>query len=543
MPNRRPARTRSIAAWSVWLFVGCFALELGLGIYVSHFRSFVYYDAVSRVANAFYVLYSRDPHLGAIGFVWNPLPSLLELVPLLLWPILPAVAASGLAANIVTALFAAGAATLLFRYSWSSTQSLFLSLFLVVAYACNPFIFLYGANGMSEAMFGFFVLWMTILLLRWMKDDETLHPLAMGFALALAFWIRYEAIAFGVGLAAAVLGVMIQRIRSTSGGPATAIAPQGYPTAESTLIVILTPAVFSGFTWLGLNWAIMGDPLYFFRSGYSNLAFSGNLTDQFRQLISSPAGVLQLVLRKSLYFSIPLLTLLFIRLWSRRWHQWDTAALLLLCASIPAMQYAMLLNGSSFGWLRFFVYPFMIAAAWIPHELGALRQTRYFRPAATMLCLALASSSFVVRDMNNNELSPDEYELFHIEQSGTYKDLHRAREVAKYTDGVFRQAEEGKLPLMLTDSYSAYAVLLNTSFPRQWVITNDRDFEKILPDPYENGVEYILVSKKIGSVLQIIHETYPDLYEKGTFWTELEKDFNGEWKLFRVTGSTDPEGG
>ena len=46
-------------------------------------------DAVSRVANAGYVMMSRDPHLSAMGFVWNPLPSLVE-IPLLLfdrwWP-------------------------------------------------------------------------------------------------------------------------------------------------------------------------------------------------------------------------------------------------------------------------------------------------------------------------------------------------------------------------------------------------------------------------------------------------------------------------
>ena len=41
-------------------------------------------DAVSRLANAFYVLHSRDQHFAAIGFVWNPLSSLLDL-PFLLF--------------------------------------------------------------------------------------------------------------------------------------------------------------------------------------------------------------------------------------------------------------------------------------------------------------------------------------------------------------------------------------------------------------------------------------------------------------------------
>src|SRR5207237_6935909 len=41
-------------------------------------------DAFSRVASAYYVLFSREPHLAAIGFVWNPLPSFLELPILVL---------------------------------------------------------------------------------------------------------------------------------------------------------------------------------------------------------------------------------------------------------------------------------------------------------------------------------------------------------------------------------------------------------------------------------------------------------------------------
>src|SRR5690606_5766592 len=96
---------------------------------------YMHSDAVSRVANAFYVLYSRDPHLGAIGFVWNPLPSLLELLPLLAYPIIPAIATAGLAANLLTALFAAGTSLMLFSFCRKSTGSLTISLILTLSYS------------------------------------------------------------------------------------------------------------------------------------------------------------------------------------------------------------------------------------------------------------------------------------------------------------------------------------------------------------------------------------------------------------------------
>ncbi|MCS7002598.1 MAG: hypothetical protein NZ518_07110, partial [Dehalococcoidia bacterium] len=67
-------------------------------------------DAVARTANAYYSVWSRDPHLAAIGFIWPPLPSLLQ-APLVVFPPL---AASGFAGGIVSAIGAAiGAAYLL----------------------------------------------------------------------------------------------------------------------------------------------------------------------------------------------------------------------------------------------------------------------------------------------------------------------------------------------------------------------------------------------------------------------------------------------
>lgn len=45
-------------------------------------------DTWARVRNAFYALYSRDPHLGAIGVVLSPIPTLAILPFKSLWPAL-----------------------------------------------------------------------------------------------------------------------------------------------------------------------------------------------------------------------------------------------------------------------------------------------------------------------------------------------------------------------------------------------------------------------------------------------------------------------
>ena len=62
------------------LFVAATAVYLLAGWSLIHFN-IIFGDALSRVANAYYVLFSRDPHLPAMGFVWNPLPSFSVLPP------------------------------------------------------------------------------------------------------------------------------------------------------------------------------------------------------------------------------------------------------------------------------------------------------------------------------------------------------------------------------------------------------------------------------------------------------------------------------
>ena len=79
----------------VW-FVVCSIVYGGIGWWLLS-RDLIFPDAMSRVANAYYVLFSRDPHLAAIGFVWNPLPSLATLPLLVFSPWFPALASLGAA--------------------------------------------------------------------------------------------------------------------------------------------------------------------------------------------------------------------------------------------------------------------------------------------------------------------------------------------------------------------------------------------------------------------------------------------------------------
>ena len=66
-------------------------------------------DGVSRVAIANRILFSADPHLAAIGFVWSPIPDWPFCPLVALRPIWPFLVTGAFAGTIVSALFMAGA--------------------------------------------------------------------------------------------------------------------------------------------------------------------------------------------------------------------------------------------------------------------------------------------------------------------------------------------------------------------------------------------------------------------------------------------------
>lgn len=198
----RQNSSNKLIAWILFLFITIAAFAVGF--YISYNLGYMHSDSVSRVANAFYVLYSRDPHLAAIGFVWTPLPSLMDLVVLLLYPLFPTLASHALAAIVVSSLFSGLAAMLLYKTGIRYGLPKWLILSIVILYSLNPFIFLFGVNGLSDSPYLYFLLYAMINFTHWMEERDSTNLIKAGFALALAFWTRYEAIPVGVALAFAV---------------------------------------------------------------------------------------------------------------------------------------------------------------------------------------------------------------------------------------------------------------------------------------------------------------------------------------------------
>ena len=139
------------------------------------------------MANAYYVLYSRDPHLAAIGFVWNPLPSVSVMPFLLLKGVWFPLASHDMAGARTSAICMTGAVHQLrstFR-EWGLARITRLTI--VALFALNPMILYYSGNGMSEALYLFTLLAVTRYLSRWLVTDELSSLVYAAAALGLAY--------------------------------------------------------------------------------------------------------------------------------------------------------------------------------------------------------------------------------------------------------------------------------------------------------------------------------------------------------------------
>ena len=153
----------------------CFCLFLSLYMAAALFIAFsgatdlLGGDGVSRVEIADRMLFSRDPHLAAIGFVWSPLP-VVALLPLVaLKPIWPFLVTGALAGNIVSAIFMAGAVVQMLGLLGDLAVGRRMRWALTVAFALQPMIILYAANAMSEAPLIFFLLLVVRRLYEWLR--------------------------------------------------------------------------------------------------------------------------------------------------------------------------------------------------------------------------------------------------------------------------------------------------------------------------------------------------------------------------------------
>ena len=532
------------------------AVYLGVGYWLQVRNGFVLGDALSRVSAAQSVLFSRDPHLAAIGFIFTPLTAMVQIPIIGLSPLFPDLAARAYSGTVMSAFFMAGVVVQILSMGTDRGLPRWYVATIATLFAVNPMILFYGSKGMSEAPFISLTTWPGPRLIMWMADDDVHHLITAGaIAMGLAYLTRYDAVAC---VAAAGIVVAVTTYRRAQ-------RPPRVQRALLDLIVISGPGLAAFVAWAIASWLITGEAFAQFTSQYGNAA------------ILKQSGTEQLGAGSAIGFAATCVLLLApalvpLGVWAGfiRWRRPESGLLvppLAIYGAALTFQMLTFATGSTFPFLRFYIIaiPFAASLALLAVPDGALvspiRRGRNAPPFAdapsTHRRFGYAGAALVFAvcvpvagwGMSLPRYAPQEYALGAVINPGPDSvsprkaDEHRIartfsteREIARYLDGL-------NLPdsSVITDTVFGFAVLAAATRPRVFVINSDPDFVQILNDPAAAGIRYLLAVPPTGrGVSDALNRRYPTLYATGadisTLELEIPNDGDGQpnWRLYRV---------
>jgi hypothetical protein len=519
-------------------------LPFALYITVGSLLAFKYHswfgDAQARLANAYYVLYSRDPHFAAIGFVWNPGTSLAEIPVLLFKPIFPALSTETFGAVIVSAVAMAAAGYQIYRFAEELRLGPLMRWGLLAAFVANPMILYFGANGMSEPLFIFTLVATARYLAQWLREQTAKALVSSALALGLAYLVRNEA------AAAAILGVVlvagVTYLRSDGDGQRRRLA------ALTDAGIFLIPFTLAFVGWAGLSWVIVGHPFEQYSSAYGTASQlkllnlnggtkSGRFWWAFRAMLLM-APVVPLILPLALGRV-------------RRERDITALAVTAILGGVVVFELAAYTLGQISWALRYLIYAIpltVLLAACLakPEPLHADGSSR----RAPKWILVAGRREFVVRNVIGAVLAltlvfpclvSSEYALLYsqfdkVDQQNldfVFWPSSAAAKINPYRTNwmaVRREAQRldalhlGHGAIMVDNfDYCIPNLILQSSHPKQFLIPNDEDYVQKMGAPYQSGVRYLLVPDPTvgaGSV-NAINRQWPTMYADGAGIAEL----------------------
>ena len=549
-PGRpRARRTTRPVPVSVALFAACSTLYLLVAGYLVLHRGSIVGDAEARVAQAWYVVASRDPHLAAIGFVWNPLPSIAAIPLVELRGIWPALTERAFAGSIVSALCMAGAVVQFRAAVRQIGTSGPIAVVLTACFALNPMTIYYGANGMSEAMYLLFLVGTTRYLLEWTVSGRLRALVLVGVNLSLAYLTRYEALAAALVVGGVVLAV------GTMARDRTAPRRDRIRAAGTDVVVALFPFALTFAAWTVISWVITGQPFQQFTSVYGNTSLIQQAGGTAALNVSGWPDVVLAFVRLSSY--APLLVPLAAAAAYLAVRRGDRRFLALGALAGPlAFSLVTFLDGQAYGWLRFYipVLPLsLLAAALMLSPLPGMRPatpTWLTRDpviaAAAALLIGLPGLATSALAMGDSRIAPVEktalaWVVRPARTAGERQwqaQLPSSERIARSLDRL--DLPDGSVALDTFDCGSL--IVLASQHPHQFVITSDRDFQRIVADPVPFHVPYLLVPSAYGGI-DAIDRAHPGIFDGGQVGS-LQTTVAGQYdttgcptyRLVRVTG-------
>lgn len=533
-------RSRRIHLEGFVVFAVALAFYLAAASYIVFHVHFMIDDALARIDNAFNVLFTRDPHLAAIGFIWPPLPSFLELPIIAFKPVWPALVTQGFAGSIEAAAFSAGTVTLFNSgLRWSGVaRPLRWPLCLILA--VNPMLILYAVQGMSEAMLVFFFAASLLVFLRWCETRRSALLALLGIIAGLGCLTRMEMFAMTLALGAAIIVRSWHRKIS-------------WREIETNVLLFALPAFFIVMLWLGTMTIIMRSPLYFLNAVGSNAQqLAGSAATATTYSWVSAAGFIGRHALLLFPAVLPLMALVLVRLVRSR-SRLNVLLVLALGAPIVLFDTYLLHKQELVGAMRYQIFVIPYAFVLAVFLLRALRGRRWLISWLSVLLAGVLGASdiattLVLSDKNisfqeapvmaavstgqNMEQVTAENHDFYVSYGGAAYGADIANQVLRLNK------DHG---LIACDSLDCFPIVINVPDPHMFVVSSDRDFEAALGQPQVYHVEYFLVPSPAGS--DRLLTLYPGLYDSGAGFAQLvgtaKSDRGGpSWRLYRIIGPT-----
>ena len=548
--------------WKLYTLV--FAVYTALGVWMNAGIGFIFTDSLSRVAAVSAMLLSLDPHFAAIGFVFTPLTAAVQIPMGLLGNWWPELLRWNITASVMSAAFMAGAVIQIRGIALDRGCARWVTVTLTVLFAVNPMIVMYAANGMSEAPFLFFVIWAVRRLIRWMRNDDAHDLIAVGLALALAYLTRYDALAPLFVAVAVVFVVSWIRFPQTVGDEGDSAFRLWGAAIDATVVAI--PGFIAFCAWSFSSWLITGQAFQQFSSVYGNSA----IIEQSGGVIESPLSRLVFSFSEMAVLgpAVPvIMTSALVLAWRRR--DPEVIVPIVLFGAVLGAQTLLYMMGSTFPFLRFYiaVIPlcFVLTVLIAPRGRPVVsrrpgraatpevvsEKPKYTGPSIILvvsMVLLAGSTALTFVAMGNARLAALEHSIASalipgrqdLQEQAILRTFGSERRIADYLDDL--DLPDGSV---LMDTVEGFAVVTASDNPKQFVITSDTDFVKILNNPSEYGVEYILaVPNEKRGVADAVNRRYPTMYETGSggigaLVIEVENDGGTEppaWRLYRITG-------
>jgi hypothetical protein len=531
-----PVVRQRISAAPAVLFVGLTACYVAISWVLTVRYNLFDGDGPSRVAHAGFAVMSRDPHLSAIGFVWNPLPSLVEipLLPLHRW--WPELKTHGMAGAFQSAAFMAGSALMIRRIAIDRRVERRWRWIAVAAFAFHPMVLTYGGSGLSEAAEIFCVLWCIRHLLRWFSDQRIGDLAWAGIALGVGYLARYEMVLAALGAAVLVAWVSLLRCSPASRRSATLL----------NVLVVLFPLSAAFIAWALAGWVLTGQAFSTLSSQYGNA--SQVATSLARQPDSVAVGSDSMMLAVRTLAMQPLTgiaaALAVVLSVARR--RIEGVLPLATLGAILAFSLWGAYTETTFGWFRYYLpaVPMVIVVGllcWAPGAGIAPRRLGAVLLSASLLVgIPVTAVSMLNPDIGNHQLQFGLNSLLDPQRYPADEQWYRRvgvddRILAGYLDD--QNLPDGSV---LMDTFMNWGVWLASDRPRQFLIDTDFDYLAALNRPWDFGVQYILVTNpRYNAAPDSVITRYPTMWADGAGIGVLAHSAEGafrqeQWRLYRV---------